>query len=72
MTDTVKLRQAIEKSGFKIRFIANKCGLTYQGFLNKVNNHTAFNAPEILSLRKLLGLSPEESEEIFFTKCVDE
>lgn len=35
MTDTKMLRQYIKKSGYKRTFIANRIGLTYQGYLNK-------------------------------------
>ena len=66
MTDTSALKNVIDKSGFKIQFIAKNCGLSYQGFINKLHNRTAFTAPEIMALRNLLGLSPEEAEKIFF------
>lgn len=71
MTNTVELKNAMERSGLKYRFIAEKCGLSYQGFLNKVHNITAFTAPEIVALRNLLELSPDESEKIFFAGNVE-
>ena len=71
MTNTVELKNAMERSGLKYRFIAEKCGLSYQGFLNKVHNITAFTAPEIVTLRNLLELSPDESEKIFFAGNVE-
>lgn len=71
MTNTAVLKEVMNKSGFRLQFIAEKCGLTYQGLMNKVNNHTAFNAPEIMALRNLLNLSPEEAEDIFFASNVD-
>lgn len=72
MTNTNLLRKKITSSGYRIQFVAQKCGLTYQGFMNKVNNLSAFTAPEIKALRELLKLSPEEVEAIFFADDVDE
>lgn len=72
MTNTNLLRKKITSSGYRIQFVAKKCGLTYQGFMNKVNNLSAFTAPEIKALRELLKLSPEEVEAIFFADDVDE
>lgn len=66
MTNTELLRQKIDESGYKLTYIAEQCGLTYQGFMNKVNNKSDFTAPEIGILRILLKLSPEEVERIFF------
>ena len=36
MTNTELLREKMEQSGYKLRFIATKAGLTYQGLLNKI------------------------------------
>lgn len=66
MTDTKKLRDKIDMSGYKLRFIASKIGITYQAFLKKINNETEFKASEIRVLSSLLGLSVEEKEAIFF------
>ena len=38
MTNTQLLREKMEQSGYKLRFIASAVGLTYQGLLNKMNN----------------------------------
>lgn len=70
MTDTMMLREKIDLSGYKIRFIAEKLGITYQGFLNKVNNKTFFKADEICQLSQLLNLTTDEREKIFFTQNV--
>ena len=47
MTNTQLLRDKIEQSGYKLRFIAGKLGITYQGFLKKINNESEFKASEI-------------------------
>lgn len=66
MTNTEQLKQKIEASGYKIKYIAAKIGLSYQGFLNKIQNKTDFTAPEIKELCELLNISTAEMEAIFF------
>lgn len=66
MTNTVLLRKKIDQSGYKLRYIASKAGITYQGLLNKINNRSEFRANEIQSLYILLGLTEEERTAIFF------
>lgn len=71
MTNTELLRKKIDESGYKLHYLAEQCDLTYQGFMNKVNDKSDFTAPEIKQLRVLLKLSPEEVENIFFIGSVD-
>ena len=66
MTNTNLLRSKIDESGYKLQFLAEKCGLTYFGFMKKVNNETEFKASEIKTLKKLLNLTNEEANKIFF------
>ena len=66
MTNTQLLREKMEQSGYKLRFIATKAGLTYQGLLNKLNNVREFKASEIKALSDLLNLSEAERTAIFF------
>lgn len=71
MTNTTLLRRKIDESGYKLIFLAEKCGLTYQGFMKKVNNETEFKASEIQTLKELLNLTTEEVNAIFFAVHVD-
>lgn len=71
MTDTEKLEAAISNSGLKRRFIAEQLGLSYQGFLNKVNNKSPFTAKEIQIFKDLLHLSTKSMMAIFFKPDVD-
>ena len=71
MTNTNALRKKIAESGLKIKYIAEKMGITYQGLLNKIDNKTEFTASEIVSLCKILNLSNRERDAIFFAKKVD-
>lgn len=71
MTDTKALREKIDDSGYKLRFIAKQLGITYQGFLKKINNETEFKATEIQTLCNLLNIDIQGKEQIFFTQNVD-
>ena len=71
MTNTALLREKIDESGYKLRFIAKQIGITYAGFLKKINNETEFKASEIQGLKDLLNLTDEEGDKIFFTLNVE-
>lgn len=66
MTNTKLLREKIDQSGYKLRYIARKVGITYQGLLNKINNRSEFRANEIQALYDLLDLTEKERVDIFF------
>lgn len=66
MTNTMLLRMKIDESGYKLRFIAQQLGITYQGFLKKLNNETEFKVSEVKILTDLLKLTPDEVNKIFF------
>ncbi len=66
MTNSELLKQRMDDSGYKLRFIAEKIGLSYQGMMNKVNNKHEFTVSEIQGLCTLLNISQSEREEIFF------
>ena len=66
MTDEKALRDKIEKSGYKLRFIAKKIGMSYQSLLNKMSNKSDFRATEIQALCSMLNISVSERDLIFF------
>ena len=72
MTNTKLLREKIDQSGYKLRYIARKVGITYQGLLNKINNRSEFRANEIQALYDLLDLTEKERVDIFFANQVGE
>ena len=71
MTDTNLLRAKIDLSGHKLKWIAERCGITYAGLLKKINNETEFKASEMYVLKDLLNIDSDEFESIFFAKNVD-
>lgn len=66
MTNTKLLREKIALSGYKLQYIAEQIGITYQGFLKKLNNESEFKASEIKMLQTVLGLSKKDRDAIFF------
>lgn len=69
MTDTEKLEQKIIDSGKTRKYLAKKCGLTYQGFRNCVTNKAEFKASQIEILCTELNITTlTEKQAIFFAK----
>jgi hypothetical protein len=69
MTNTKLLLQKIAESGKKKGYLAEKCGLSRQGFLNCIKNkkNAYFNTSHINILCVELNItSLEEKEAIFF------
>lgn len=71
MTDTEKLNCEINDSGMTITAIAFKMGISREGFYKKLNNETEFKASEISALQKILNLTSERRDEIFFANKVE-
>lgn len=68
MTDTKELRQRIEASGLKYKYIAQKLGITAYTLQLKIDNDNEFKVSEVDTLAGLLGLSLREKDAIFFAK----
>lgn len=66
MTDTNGLREVIKESGYKLVYLAERCGLSYQGFMKKVNNETEFKPSEIQALKECLDLTDAQAMSLFF------
>lgn len=69
MTNTVLLKEKVDKSGLKVSFIADFVGISRQLLWKKVNNLTPFNQYEIDKMCEVLKItSLREKEAIFFAK----
>ena len=69
MTNRKLLENKISASGKKKGYLAEKCGLSHQGFLNCIKNKAEFNATQIQTLCDELGItSLREKDSIFFAK----
>ena len=71
LTDVSMLLSKIEKSGYKKNYIAQKMGITTATLSNKLNGRRDFLVKEIRTLSQILGLTPNEREQIFFKSNVD-
>ena len=71
MINVELLKNKIDESGYKLKFISKQLNITYQGFLNKINGSSEFKLSEISYLTDLLKLTIEEKELIFFNQNVD-
>ena len=68
MTDTDRLKKAIEDSGMKISGILEKMGIkSYQTLQAKIENKQEFKASEIAKLCEILHFNADQMNEIFFT-----
>lgn len=71
VTDTIKLKMAITRSGITKKKVAEKLGLSDMGLYKKINNASEFKASEISVLQEMLHLTQLERDNIFFATNVD-
>lgn len=71
MTNKKLLDEKIKQSGKKMKYLAEKCGLSMQGFRNCRNNKAEFKTGHIQVLCAELGITKlTEKEAIFYAKDV--
>ena len=63
-----ELRAAIARVGITNRRLAEYLGLSEQAFYNKIQGETEFKGSEIKGLAKILHLSMQDVNAIFFDK----
>ena len=68
MTDTEKLREVIKSRGVSFAFIAEKIGMSRQGFAKKIDENSDFKAYQMFIIKDLLRLTDEEARDIFFSQ----
>lgn len=62
----------IKESGIKKNFLAEKCGMTPQSFMAKVNgDQPPFTTSQVETLQYYLRLNFKDIKEIFFDKTVN-
>ena len=71
MTDTELLSQKIKDSGYKVVFLADKVGLTPQGFYKKLQDGSDWTFTQVMRLQELLRLTKDEIDDIFFNPEVE-
>ncbi len=71
MTNSAMLRAAVVRSGLRYGYIAKQLKISAYCLAQKIDNRTEFRASEILRLSRLLNLTKEERDEIFFAEDVE-
>lgn len=72
MTDSKELRKIINQQGIKIKYLAQKLGLSPYGLSLKIDNKQEFKTSEVSLLCELLNIkSLKKKEEIFFNQKDD-
>lgn len=71
MTNVTLLRQKIDDSGLKMSFIAEQLNMTPQGLYKKLQNGSDWLFSQVMIIKKLLQLSDEEVNIIFFNDDVE-
>ena len=67
MTDSKELRRLIEEKGFKLKYVAERLGLSSYRLSLKIDNKQEFKTSEVSALCELLEIkSLEQKEKIFF------
>lgn len=72
MTNTKELRDIIKTKGVKYYHIADELGITPYSLQKKIDGITDFKGREIAKISKLLQLTVEEMNRIFFASFVAE
>ena len=71
MTNTILLKSKMLEKGFTIERLASIIGLSSTGLFNKIHNIREFRVSEMLNVSKLLSLTIEERDRIFFANWVE-
>lgn len=66
MTDVAKLNERIKESGYKLYWLANKCGMSYPTLKAKLAGEQEFKQSEIKALCTILQIDSVEMEQLFF------
>ncbi len=69
MTNSKLLRELIDEKGYKLKYVAEKLGLSSYGFQLKIDNKQEFKTSEVAVLCDILDItSLKKKEEIFFAQ----
>lgn len=66
MTDTNAFKAAVMRKGLTMAILAKKIGVTEATLSYKANNLRQFKTAEVQAIKRILGLTVEERDAIFF------
>lgn len=72
MTDTNAFKAAVMRKGLTMAFLAEKIGVTEATLSYKANNLRQFKMAEVQAIKRILGLTAEERDAIFFADDVEQ
>lgn len=66
--DLMALKKEIKRANMSHSDMAEKLGITRSAFSKKMSGVNDFKASQVWEIKKILNLSGEKAEEIFFTQ----
>lgn len=69
--DLGALKKEIQRANMTYSNMAEKLGITRSAFSKKMSSVNDFKASQVWEIRKILNLSAEEMDSIFFSQCGD-
>lgn len=69
--DLMALKKEIKRANMSHSDMAEKLGITRSAFSKKMAGVNDFKASQVWEIRKILNLSAEEMDSIFFSQCGD-
>ena len=71
MTNTKKLQGKMREKSYTLKTLSACVGLTDTGLFNKIHNKREFLASEVHTISRVLSLTADEVNEIFFANAVE-
>lgn len=71
MTDTLKFKALIVEKNYSQLKLSKELGISIQSLSLKINNVREFKVSEVSKIQKILGISDDRRDEIFFAKNVE-
>ena len=72
MTDTKRFKATLVLKGYTLEDLAHEMSMSTATLSYKINNIRQFKVAEIQAIKKILNLSVEERDAIFFADNVEE
>lgn len=72
MTDTNAFKASVMRKGLTMAILAEKIGVTEATLSYKANNLRQFKMAEAQAIKRILGLTAEERDAIFFADDVEQ
>lgn len=72
MTDTLAFKAYLVRRGYTVQSLADALGIAVCSLSYKMNNKREFKLSEIVAIKKILNMTSEERDAIFFADEVEE